>query len=152
MGDHNAIINGATLELVSAAVDSDGDGLWDAWEMENFGNLNQKGTDDPDGDGLTNAQEFTSSTDPNKADSDGDGLSPTATKLTIPNRIRTTPIPTAMACPTATKLKIQIGSDQSRYRRRWVFGCRRSAVGGNDPLKAEAVTKLGNIDSGFQRR
>src|SRR5689334_23484331 len=31
------IFNGLTLELVSAAVDSDGDGLWDAWEMENFG-------------------------------------------------------------------------------------------------------------------
>ena len=74
MGDDNAIIDGATLELVSVAVDSDGDGLWDAWEMENFGNLNQKGTDDPDGDGLTNAEEFTANTDPNKADTDGDGL------------------------------------------------------------------------------
>src|SRR5439155_16811558 len=75
MGDHNAIINGATLELVAAAVDSDGDGLWDAWEMENFGNLNQTANGDPDGDGLTNAQEFMLNTDPNKADTDGDGLS-----------------------------------------------------------------------------
>ncbi len=31
MPDHNAIINGLTLELVAPAVDSDGDGLWDAW-------------------------------------------------------------------------------------------------------------------------
>ena len=74
MPDHNAIINGATLELIAAAVDSDGDGLWDAWEMENFGNLDQKADGDPDGDGLTNAQEFSLNTDPNKADTDGDGL------------------------------------------------------------------------------
>ena len=72
MADHNAIINGATLELVAAAVDSDADGLWDAWEMENFGNLNQTSNGDPDGDALTNAQEFGAGTDPNKADTDGD--------------------------------------------------------------------------------
>jgi hypothetical protein len=74
MGDHNAIINGATLEVVSPGVDSDNDGLWDAWEMEIFGNLAQTANGDPDGDGLTNAQEFTLNTDPNKADTDGDGL------------------------------------------------------------------------------
>ena len=74
MADHNAIINGATLELVASAVDSDGDGLWDAWELENFGNLDQKADGDPDGDGLTNAQEFRLNTDPNKSDTDGDGL------------------------------------------------------------------------------
>ncbi len=74
MADHNAILNGATLELLASAVDSDGDGLWDAWEMQYFGNLNQTATGDPDGDGLTNAQEFTLNTDPTKADTDGDGL------------------------------------------------------------------------------
>lgn len=75
MGDHNAIINGATLELVGPPVDSDSDGLWDAWETEVFGNLSQTGAGDGDGDGLTNAQEFTRGTDPSKADTDGDGLS-----------------------------------------------------------------------------
>lgn len=75
MPDHNAIINGATLELLQAAVDSDADGLWDAWELEVFGNLDQTGTGDSDGDGLTNAQEFTLGTDPNLSDTDGDGLS-----------------------------------------------------------------------------
>ncbi len=72
--DRNAIINGLTLEQVQGPVDSDNDGLPDAWETENFGNLNQTATGDPDNDGLTNAQEFTNGTDPNNADSDGDGL------------------------------------------------------------------------------
>lgn len=75
ISDRNAIINGATLEVVSPAVDSDGDGLWDAWEMEVFGNLNQNASGDFDGDGLTNAEEFSLGTDPTLADSDGDGLS-----------------------------------------------------------------------------
>jgi len=75
ISDRNAIINGLTLEKISDPVDSDNDGLWDAWEMDNFGNLAQTGSGDPDGDGLTNAQEFTLGTDPNKADTDGDGLS-----------------------------------------------------------------------------
>jgi len=33
--------------------DTDNDGLLDAWEMNNFGNLNQGPTDNPDGDGVT---------------------------------------------------------------------------------------------------
>lgn len=74
MPDHNAIINGATLELVSPAVDSDNDTLWDAWEMEYFGNLAQIATGDPDNDGLTNAREFSANADPTQADTDGDGL------------------------------------------------------------------------------
>ena len=44
--------------------DLDWDGLPDAWEMAHFGNLESTGHDDPDGDGLTNAQEFYRGTDP----------------------------------------------------------------------------------------
>ncbi|HTG45103.1 MAG TPA: binary toxin-like calcium binding domain-containing protein, partial [Verrucomicrobiae bacterium] len=73
--DHNALINAATLELVARNVDSDSDGLPDPWEIEAFSNLAQTGTGDPDQDGLTNAQEFAKNTDPNKKDTDGDGLS-----------------------------------------------------------------------------
>jgi hypothetical protein len=75
MPDHNSIINGATLERLAAGVDSDSDGLWDAYETETFGNLTQTGAGDADGDGLSNSQEFTLNTNPNVADSDGDGLS-----------------------------------------------------------------------------
>ncbi|MBN2161435.1 MAG: hypothetical protein JXR25_08475 [Pontiellaceae bacterium] len=44
--------------------DSDGDGLLDTWELENFGNLNQSGTDDFDGDGDNNATEQANGTSP----------------------------------------------------------------------------------------
>lgn len=53
--------------------DSDGDGLADAWEILQFGNLNKDGILDSDNDGLTDAEEFALQTDPTRADSDGDG-------------------------------------------------------------------------------
>ena len=55
--------------------DTDGDGLPDDWEEEHFGSASLCGPgDDPDADGLTNQQEFTAGTDPQEADTDGDGL------------------------------------------------------------------------------
>ena len=72
--DHNPIINGVTLEQLEAPGDSDNDGLSDGWEQLYFGNLTQTGTDDPDHDGLSNAEELLAGTDPTKADTDGDGL------------------------------------------------------------------------------
>lgn len=59
----------------SNGTDSDGDGLDDQWEMDNFGDLDEDGSGDPDGDGLTNEGEETAGTDPNDADTDGDGFS-----------------------------------------------------------------------------
>ncbi len=47
--------------------DSDNDGLPDAWEIFRFGNLSQRGTDDPDGDGYNNFAEYLAGTDPNLA-------------------------------------------------------------------------------------
>ena len=46
------------------AVDSDGDGLPDGWEMSYFGNLGEAGTGDFDGDGQNNLAEFLAGTDP----------------------------------------------------------------------------------------
>jgi Ricin-type beta-trefoil lectin domain-like len=45
--------------------DSDGDGMADDWEIFNFGNLAQAGWADPDGDGVSNFDEYTTDTDPN---------------------------------------------------------------------------------------
>jgi hypothetical protein len=75
MTDHNPILQGATLELVAGNTDSDNDGLPDPWEIEAFGNLSQNAQGDPDGDGLSNLEEFLGGTDPTLADTDGDGLS-----------------------------------------------------------------------------
>ncbi len=59
--------------------DEDDDGLPNGWEMlggldPDDPNGNNGAAGDPDGDGLTNAQEFNAKTDPLDRDSDGDGL------------------------------------------------------------------------------
>ncbi len=72
--DHNAILNGFTLERLSAVGDTDNDGLPDDWERRFFGGLDQKPTDDPDADGLNNGAENERGTNPTQADTDGDGL------------------------------------------------------------------------------
>ncbi|MCK5039123.1 MAG: hypothetical protein KAS16_08500 [Thermoplasmata archaeon] len=52
--------------------DSDGDGLPDNWEMDNFGDLLNDGIQDPDGDGISNMEEFLEDTDPNVDDNTPD--------------------------------------------------------------------------------
>ncbi|WP_020405103.1 Ig-like domain-containing protein [Hahella ganghwensis] len=44
--------------------DKDGDGMDDAWEEEQFGNLDRDGSDDFDGDGISDLEEFLDGTDP----------------------------------------------------------------------------------------
>ncbi|MEK7953201.1 hypothetical protein [Luteolibacter soli] len=68
-----------SLSVVSP--DTDGDGLADRWETDNFGagNLSQGPGGDPDGDGYTNLQEQAAHSNPNDAtsnpgDGDRDGL------------------------------------------------------------------------------
>ena len=57
--------------------DSDNDGIPDIWEEQNGLDPNDPSDSnyDYDQDGLINIQEFTYGTDPNKADTDGDGVS-----------------------------------------------------------------------------
>ena len=62
--------------------DTDGDDLFDGWEIANLfdpndngsTNINNGGSGDPDIDGLTNSEEQDLGTDPNDADSDDDGI------------------------------------------------------------------------------
>jgi len=49
---------------VAQTDDTDNDGLKDSWEIKYFGNLNQNGTGDFDGDGVTNEDEESNVTDP----------------------------------------------------------------------------------------
>ncbi len=65
----------AQSELACGDADTDNDGMLDSWERENLLDpYDPSDADaDPDGDGLTNADEYLSNTDPNNPDSDSDG-------------------------------------------------------------------------------
>ena len=62
------------LAALVAIGDSDHNSLPDDWERQHFGHLGVDTSADPDGDGLTNLEEYKANTDPNLADTDGDGL------------------------------------------------------------------------------
>jgi PKD repeat protein len=67
-----------TVEF-GAEDDTDSDDLKDFWEWENFGNLDQTGSDDADADGYSNMLEFLAESDPAdssnfKEDSDNDTM------------------------------------------------------------------------------
>ncbi len=70
------VASGAMLRAEMPVVDSDGDGMPDRWEQQNGLNYLDPGdaTGDPDGDTLTNLEEFLAETNPNLADTDSDGL------------------------------------------------------------------------------
>lgn len=81
-GKNNAKSLGALLD--AEALDADGDGLPDAWEIANLPagaqsdngsvNVNFGAAGDPDADGSPNSQEFLRGTNPQVADTDNDGL------------------------------------------------------------------------------
>ena len=50
--------------IINSVIDSDGDGLLDAWELEKFGSLSRDGSGDYDGDGISDLEEFQLGSDP----------------------------------------------------------------------------------------
>lgn len=64
----------AAIRLKPYETDTDQDGLDDAWEMETFGSLDHRGSDDEDRDGLSTVQEAWLGTEPLNSDTDGDGI------------------------------------------------------------------------------
>jgi hypothetical protein len=58
------------FSVLALVADADGDGLTDAWELQNFGSLNvTAGTGDADNDGASDAAEWVAGTNPNSANS-----------------------------------------------------------------------------------
>jgi len=81
----SSIVRSAT-NFLFIPTDSDGDGLPDAWEMQYFHSLVQGATNDPDGDGFSNLQEYLAGSNPTNSlstplDTDADGL-PDAWEMT----------------------------------------------------------------------
>ena len=75
--DQTARSQSIQLDLLveAPADDTDADGIPDEWELRYFANLSLSPEDDPDGDGLSNLEEFNAGTSPVAADTDGDGYS-----------------------------------------------------------------------------
>jgi hypothetical protein len=80
--DTNGFIGIYEMEIDALPpVDTDADGLPDTWMMQYFGHATAQASDsstagdDPDGDGLTNLQEYNAGTNPKNPDTDADGLS-----------------------------------------------------------------------------
>ncbi len=79
---------------VEPAIDLDGNGLLDSWERDHFGSAGHDAKSDDDGDGLTNAQEFALGTDPNKWDSDDDGVPDSQDGWPLNPVVSVAPLPT----------------------------------------------------------
>lgn len=67
LADTNVVV---VTDKIKKGVDSDGDGITDAWELQNFGSLGvASAITDRDGDGVSDLQEYLDGTDPNNANS-----------------------------------------------------------------------------------
>ncbi len=65
----------SALYAITEFADLDGDGIFDKWELVNFGGLSTVNqTTDNDGDGLLDRDEHTINADPKNPDTDGDGI------------------------------------------------------------------------------
>jgi hypothetical protein len=69
-GQYSVVVTNSAGSVTSAPaallMDDDRDGLPDSWEMDHFGNTtSQRSAGDPDGDGISNLDEFLDGTDPN---------------------------------------------------------------------------------------
>jgi len=60
------------IRLTPYTADANQNTVPDAWEIQQFGNTTTPMSDDPDGDGLVNSQEFVFGTNPLSANTDGD--------------------------------------------------------------------------------
>lgn len=63
-GDNGTSTDTVNVVVRNVGLDDDTDGLPDTWEEQYFGNLSFGPNDDPDGDGLTNQQEYQRGTNP----------------------------------------------------------------------------------------
>src|SRR5262249_14449492 len=72
-GEYRVVLTNPSGSVTSAPaylmIDSDADGMSDAWEMAHFGSLNEYASGDADGDGSSNLQESQDGSDPTDSNS-----------------------------------------------------------------------------------
>lgn len=82
-------------DTIRPGVDSDGDGIADAWELQHFGNLTTANAkSDFDGDGFTDLQEYLAGTDPKDASSYLRITASTTAPMGATNMLTWTSVPT----------------------------------------------------------
>jgi hypothetical protein len=64
--DNDGLSTTSSEITCTVGTDTDNDGLPDDWEMKHFGNLNQTASGDPDGDGVSNINEYKQGRNPTK--------------------------------------------------------------------------------------
>ena len=138
------LCGGTQPEPEKVVLDSDGDGLPDAWE-EKYG-LDPKtadADDDKDGDGFTNAEEFAAGTDPSDRSPHPDYFD--AFKLELPLKETTLPfyLRSYMKTPAGMRLEFFDPKRRSDYG---TSGYRYSVLVG------EAIGDTGFIAKGFEKK
>ncbi len=99
---------GGVLNLL-AMVDSDANGLPDWWEFTYFGVIDVNPNADPDGDGMTNLQEFLAATDPTNA----------ASRLAITSTAFLPHIGFQLTFPSANGVTYRVESSDSLENNSW---------------------------------
>lgn len=109
VGERNAVETYLSEKYKIGFLDTDGNGLPDAWELQSFGRIGVVPDDDPDQDGLSNLQEYALGTNPLNADTDGDGLTDkTDPKPLIPNRAPVLRSPSFLVGLTGTTVEVPV--------------------------------------------
>jgi hypothetical protein len=133
-------------DLTQPAADSDADGLPDAWELENFGNLDRDGSADFDSDNLADREEYVVGSNPKDATSGFPALAVESTgdtfRVTFPTvagRVYTVMARTILDSGDDWAPVSNVGNGQS------------NPVTGDGTTKAVTETGLGNLPGRFYR-
>jgi hypothetical protein len=133
-------------DLTQPAADSDADGLPDAWELENFGNLDRDGSADFDSDSLADREEYVVGSNPKDATSGFPALAVESTGDTF--RV-TFPTVAGRVYTVMARTNLNSGDDWAPVSN--VGNGQINPVTGDGTTKVVTETGLGNTPGRFYR-